>query len=369
MNEQNNEQIIAKELNEAAELIKSPEIQIRQMGARMLARIALSAIETEAGGQGLAGIIRVEACDATDADATEKAKVEYENKKSLELCHSLVGGINDVIFSLDLEGNLSYVSPIVEGYSGYDRDELIGLPFSALIHPDDLPGMANVFRENLVGKNKPFEFRVIDKNNNIRWMRVSSNILLSDGRPSGVAGIMMDITDRKVLEEKLINLSLVDALTGLRSRHYLEEYLHIVKNSRRYPVSIINIDVDGLRDVNNNYGHDAGDRMLKVVGKVLKGAFRQEDCVARSGGDEFLIVLPETDAAGARVSIERINAGLEIYNIENADSTLSLSIGLATANNITDWDQTLKNADDLMYEQKELHKLGADVRSSVFSQS
>ena len=168
---------------------------------------------------------------------------------------------------------------------------------------------------------------------------------------------VVDITELKRLQEKLKEMALKDSLTGLYSRHHLDEQSEILKNSRQYPISIINIDVDGLREVNNKYGHIAGDELLKGVGVVLKDVFRQEDCVCRAGGDEFVVLLPNINKDTAQETVERILTSLADYNNNNNNNNpLSLSIGTATAHRYTDWDTSIMDADDNMYENKRLKK-------------
>ena len=354
MDERAEEKIISsQDIEVVTELLRSPDIEARQLGARMLAKVALSAVETETGSLGLIRIL-----ESSQVDGIERNRSDNEDRKSFELYQSLVEGVNDIIFSLDLEGNLSYINSVVNNISGYDSKDLIGLPFDTLIHSDDLPSLSDKFKETLLANNKPFEFRIINKNNDVRWMRVSTNVLLDEGKPCGIAGLMMDITDRIELEEKLVNLSLVDSLTGLYSRNHLEEQSEILKYSRSYPISVINIDVDGLHDFNNTCGHLAGDVLLKSVGQILKDAFRPEDCVARAGGDEFVVLLPNTDGKAAQRSVERIKLALDEHNKLNPNFHLSLSIGIATAHDTKTWDETLKNADERMYDEKKKNNNG-----------
>ncbi|MEI6850725.1 MAG: PAS domain S-box protein [Candidatus Saccharibacteria bacterium] len=285
-------------------------------------------------------------------DITEIVKDEREIQLAREKYKDLVEKISDVIYTLDINGNFTYISPVIEEISHYREHELLGMSFASLIHPDDIDEMVEKFKITIDGAKEKAEFRVIDKNGDIHWVRTSSRVTIEDGKIRGITGLMVDITERKVLEEKLRKLSLYDSLTGLYSRNHLEEQIEILSRSRRYPISVINIDIDGLHNVNNNWGHDAGDELIKNLAQVLKEVFRQEDCVCRAGGDEFIIILPDVDNESVAYTIKRIEEAIIEQNKINLKNPLSISIGSATANNILDWDKSLKDADELMFANK-----------------
>ena len=150
-----------------------------------------------------------------------------------------------------------------------------------------------------------------------------------------------------------------DSLTDVYSRNHLNEQSEILKNSRLFPVSIITIDIDDLKAVNDTYGHVAGDELLKKMGAVLNDVFRKEDCVCRSGGDEFMILLPEMDEASALRKIDLIMASLAHFNQIDSGLPLSISIGTATANNSLNWDDAINLSDKRMYANKTAKKNGA----------
>ena len=285
-------------------------------------------------------------------DITEIVKDEKEIEKAKERYKELVENISDVIYKLDVNGNFTYISPVIEEIFHYREHELLGMSFTNLIHSDDIAKMLEIFKMTANSAKEKTEFRVIDKVGDIHWVRTSSKVSIKNGKVSGITGLMVDITEQKELEEKLRKLSLYDSLTGLYSRNHLEEQIDILSKSRRYPISVINLDIDGLHDINNNWGHDAGDELIKKLAHVLKEVFRSEDCVARAGGDEFIVILPETDIKSAEEMIERINVSIEEHNLEDKRNELSVSIGAATSNNILDWDISLKYADEKMYENK-----------------
>jgi diguanylate cyclase (GGDEF)-like protein len=160
-----------------------------------------------------------------------------------------------------------------------------------------------------------------------------SNTLLLDhqGNVEGLACIGNDITERRQAEVKLRYLSTHDHLTGLYNRSYFDEELARLERSRKYPVSIIMADVDGLKEVNDIMGHAAGDKLLQEVGQILKEVFRAEDVVARIGGDEFAVLLPGVDETATTEAMSRIRQIIILNNENRQTLPLSLSMGFATA--------------------------------------
>lgn len=177
------------------------------------------------------------------------------------------------------------------------------------------------------------------------------------GEIEGVIESFRDIGLRKEMEEQLRFLSMHDPLTGLYNRAYFEEEMRRLDGPRHRPVSIIVADLDGLKIVNDTLGHDTGDDYLCAAAAVIKSAFREEDCVARVGGDEFAVLLPHADRAAAEAACRRIREAADRYNAANPLVPLSLSIGCATAVAMPpSLGQVYKDADDAMYREKILHR-------------
>ena len=161
-----------------------------------------------------------------------------------------------------------------------------------------------------------------------------------------------DITSRKRAETYLRYLGSHDVLTGLYNRTYFEEERLRMDRGRRYPISIVIADVDGLKPINDQYGHASGDELLRRVGEVLKAGFRAEDMVARIGGDEFAIVMPDTNAEVADQAVERIRKLIVFNNGFYLGPRLGLSLGVATTVAEGGLIEVQKLADDRMYQEK-----------------
>jgi len=153
-------------------------------------------------------------------------------------------------------------------------------------------------------------------------------------------------------QKSLSFLSTHDSLTGLFNRLFFETEFKRLEKSRQFPISVIMADIDELKYVNDTFGHRSGDQLLINVAKLFSDIFRQEDIVSRYGGDEFVILLPNTDSAVAKKVVKRIQSQINDYNKKHADLPIKISMGVSTANQGEDLQGHLKNADKLMYEEK-----------------
>ncbi|MBJ6727211.1 diguanylate cyclase domain-containing protein [Geomesophilobacter sediminis] len=158
------------------------------------------------------------------------------------------------------------------------------------------------------------------------------------------------------VRDELRRLSTHDPLTGLYNRMFFDEELLRLGMGREFPVSIISADVDGLKTVNDTLGHDAGDQLIRIAAEILTDSFRAEDVVARIGGDEFVILLPNADSAVAHEVLKRLAERVSEANQRDLPYCVSLSFGAATAHCKTELSPALRESDRLMYQNKFEHK-------------
>lgn len=136
-------------------------------------------------------------------DITKRKEIEIALRQSEEKYRSLVENITEVIFSVDLEGKFTYISPLIKLFAGYEVEEIIGTPFTDYIHPDDLEGLVESFQKSLSGVLEPFEFRAFNKYGEIIYIRSTSKLQYENDNPIGLHGVMIDITQKKLFEEEL----------------------------------------------------------------------------------------------------------------------------------------------------------------------
>ena len=172
-----------------------------------------------------------------------------------------------------------------------------------------------------------------------------------EGEVVGAYGIYVDITERKEKEKQLQYKTFHDELTGLYNRTFLAEQMDMMNTERQHPLSIIMVDVNGLKIINDSFGHDRGDAILKKSADILKSVVREEDVIARYGGDEFVLLLNNTSNETAHAIYERIEDKCAETNAD--EFPVSLGMGIATKKNVEeDINQVLKRADDSMIQNK-----------------
>ena len=164
----------------------------------------------------------------------------------------------------------------------------------------------------------------------------------------------MDIIERKFAEEKLSYISLHDIMTGLYNRAFFEEEMERMEKSRLRPISILIGDVDNLKKINDLHGHQAGDVILQNIANIFKKCFRPEDVIARIGGDEFSVLLPNVSADLAKQIKQRVLDQVAFHNQSNSeDMRLSISLGYGTAEKDDLLTDVFKLADERMYQEKQ----------------
>ncbi|CEO05221.1 sensory box-containing diguanylate cyclase [[Clostridium] sordellii] len=288
-------------------------------------------------------------------DTTETKNYQQSLINQNTLLETIINTIPDIIFYKDkqsryLGGNKAFF----EGFFGKKKSEVIGKNDFEL-HQDKEVAEAFIERDQEILKNKEdkyTEINILNKDDKILYLEsVKTPLINEKGEAWGIVGVARDMTKRKELEDMLTQMSYTDKLTGLYNRAYFEEQINKLDDNEYYPLTLIMGDLNGLKAVNDNLGHLEGDKLLVEIAKVLKGSCRKEDLVFRWGGDEFIILLPNSDYTLGKEICNRIQ-----LNCKNTDKTpipLSISLGVSTKiNKQKDIDEILKEAEDMMYVEK-----------------
>jgi diguanylate cyclase (GGDEF)-like protein/PAS domain S-box-containing protein len=266
---------------------------------------------------------------------------------------SIVTSISDVVLVLDTESHtMSYQTPAVH-VLGYEAGELVGVQLDELVHPDDLERHSATFhaREETIGQ--VYLSRMRHRDGTWRYMEARVTELLDHPDMRGLLIVLRDVGDRVVLEERLRHQAYHDALTGLANRSLLVEELDSALERGEQP-SLIVLDLDEFKAVNDTAGHDLGDEVLVAVARRLKHATRPGDLVARLGGDEFAVLVPDDpDALGAMAIAERALRALRLPLTVKQRSIRCLgSVGVAVATVGSSAARLLRDADVAMYVAK-----------------
>lgn len=178
--------------------------------------------------------------------------------------------------------------------------------------------------------------------------------VINNGKVEKIVGSSLDITENKRKEKEIEYLSFHDEMTGLYNRRYFENEMKRLESSRKLPITVIIADLDNLKSVNDNFGHQVGDKYIKNASKMINDSIRDEDIAARIGGDEFAIILTETDYEGAEKIYQRIKTAEKKYlEQDSAIDVFSISIGYAVKNKENlKLEKIFKKADQKMYLNK-----------------
>lgn len=305
-------------------------------------------------------------------EAAERAAVqsEAEAKNSAALFRLLAENSSDMVSRIGADAVRQYVSPACRQILGREPEDLVGHNPQEHIHPNDWDAF-NALRARL-SAGAPLEkltYRVRHANGAWIWIESTVRSVFDPAtrERDGVVAVSRDITERKLMETELAQLASLDGLTGIANRRIFDVKIENEwQRCARYeqPLSLLLVDVDRFKTLNDHYGHQYGDECLRQIGRLIGDAVRRaNDVSARYGGEEFVILLPETDSDGAGAVAERLRREVEALAVPNvkAEDTagiVTVSIGVATvrpqphASSFGPAD-LIKMADDCLYAAKQ----------------
>ncbi len=269
--------------------------------------------------------------------------------------------------------NFTYIGPQIETLLGWNRSSWRTVDdWAERMHPEDRARVVDFCVEHCrQGEDHEADYRALTKDGEYVWIRDVVHVLRDEqGEVESIVGFMFDISERKKIElerdrlrQELEELSYLDSLTGVANRRMLDQILErewTEARLQRQSLSVIMFDIDYFKQYNDHFGHFKGDECLRQVADLLNAsATRARDTVARFGGEEFVLVLPQTDAQAALTVAERCFHKLEAANIHHPTSPvvdrITLSCGIATCLPGSDdrLDKFLEQADRALYQAKE----------------
>jgi diguanylate cyclase (GGDEF)-like protein/PAS domain S-box-containing protein len=256
-------------------------------------------------------------------------RVECALRESEERFRALAEGSPSAIFIYQ-GTECRYANRAAEEITGYTREELMATSSWQLLHPESREVLIEQGFARLEGKHGPqrFDIKILTKEGRAKWLDTTLGRADLNGRPAGLI-TALDITDRKLKEEEIRRQVATDPLTGLANyRRLLEGFQTEVQRSRRTHriFSLVLFDLDDLKKINDIHGHLVGSRALCRLANLLRKQCRNIDLIARHGGDEFSVLLPETNAEGAQQLARRI---CDRLSSDSEEPRLSVSSGIS----------------------------------------
>jgi diguanylate cyclase (GGDEF)-like protein/PAS domain S-box-containing protein len=302
--------------------------------------------------------------------------IEEKLKKERHLLRVILDAIPDLIFYKDRRGVYQAVNKATEKFFCLLPDQIIGYT-DWDIHSQVEASKSRIIDHRVIKSGCAHRFEEQFKHHDgyqVFFEIIKVPVYDAENECLGVVGISRDITKRKKYEEQLKYLSTHDQLTGLYNRRFLEEEIKRLDTPRQLPIAIIIGDLNVLKLANDVFGHQEGDKMLIKTAEIIKKSCRQEDLIARWGGDEFVILLPQTDLKTAEEISRRIKDRCSSWR--NKPVQVSIALGIATKDKAEKsiW-EALKEAEDSMYIDKLLYAKGnreaiiSSLKATLFQKS
>lgn len=293
-------------------------------------------------------------------DITDRATTERSLKASEERFKVTLLSVGDGVIATDRNGRITIINKMGEELTGWSFDEIKGKNIDDIImvrnEKNGAPCESPIQRALETGE-------IINlANHTVLTRKDGTSLPIADsaapihdeaGRIQGAVLVIRDVTEEKKKREEIIYLGYHDSLTGLYNRRFFEEELKRLDIKRNLPFSIIIGDVNGLKLTNDAFGHATGDRLLKRMAETIKKACREDDIVARWGGDEFIMLLPRTRTQEAEEILKRIKYLTGRVKMESIDFSISLGYATKTSPD-EEIASVIKKAEDYMYRRKSM---------------
>ncbi len=319
-------------------------------GSTIWAETKITAMRDENGRPvGILGVTR---------DISQRKRADAQLRESEEL-YSAMAHRSQIGVYIVQDGRFVFANPQFQEDTGYTEDQLLGADPLMLVHAEDRVAVRNNAVMMLKGeRSSAYEYRGVDKAGKTKWIMESVASIQYRGRRATL-GNYMDITERKQAEEAIRHMALHDALTGLPNRTAFDDRLNAELAGAQLNgqmLALLFLDLDRFKEVNDSFGHKAGDRALQAIGQRLARLLRGSDTVARIGGDEFTVILPRIGRAedAANVAKRILSALREPFALDGLQVEVTATIGIAIyPDDGDDVDALMTGADTALYRAKE----------------
>jgi diguanylate cyclase (GGDEF)-like protein/PAS domain S-box-containing protein len=276
-----------------------------------------------------------------------------------EMNKMIVEHTPDLFLLVDADGKILLASPSCSHFIGMKPDALAARPYFFGLLEDDLPLMQKAW-STMLQFSQPctIEYRYKLADGEALWVECKMNPVIKDKELQFAVLAARDISERKRLEEELINMAYYDSLTGLPNRRLFQDrFTQALLSAKRYGhnLAVMYLDLDDFKSVNDTYGHGVGDQLLKIASARLVNCIRDPDTICRVGGDEFLVLLQQFEASDdlEKIASRMIESLNQLISIQDHDITITCSIGAAImSNDIDNGDALIQLADMAMYTSK-----------------
>ena len=271
----------------------------------------------------------------------------------------------DIIYYCEIpQLKYRYLSPSVKQLGSKTYEEHMENPykFFEIVHPDDY----EMFKGKMEGKmdfSKPLILRLLNDKGDYIWFEEFATPVYKEGKLVAIQGIYRNIDDKMKLQQQLEYEVSHDGLTNVNNRTYFQTKMHFYNKVKDVPMGVIICDLDRLKYVNDNYGHQTGDRLIIEAANILKNCASEEMIISRIGGDEFALLWPNAEEEEVEAFINKVIQNLNYHNTLNESFEIHMSIGCAYIHSsIRNMECLYSEADHQMYKSKNAKKVLARIR-------
>ncbi|MFC7687799.1 diguanylate cyclase domain-containing protein [Ureibacillus sp. GCM10028918] len=276
-----------------------------------------------------------------------------------------VENVKDIIYYCEIpQLKYHYLSPAVNRFGPNIHEEHMKDPYKIfdMVHPEDYEKLENK-ASGKMDFSKPLTIRLLDDKGNYVWFEEYATPVYKDGKLVALQGIFRNIDDKMKLQQQLEYEVSHDGLTNVYNRTFFQTKMGLFNKIKDVPMGVIICDLDQLKYINDNYGHQTGDRLIIEAADILTNCANEETIIARLGGDEFAILLPNTTEEDVVALINKVIQNLNYHNSFNENLQLHMSIGYSYIHSsIRNMECLYNEADHQMYTAKSAKRVLARLR-------